>query len=68
VIDWDQEKRELQKRGIEIRGGGADEAPGVYKRLDDVLDAHSGSIRIRHTLRPLGVAMAGDDVQDPYRD
>jgi tRNA-splicing ligase RtcB len=68
VIDWDQEKRALQKRGIEIRGGGADEAPGVYKRLDDVLDAHSGSIRIRHKLRPLGVAMAGDDVLDPYRD
>jgi tRNA-splicing ligase RtcB len=68
VIDWDQEKRELQKRGIEIRGGGADEAPGVYKRLEDVLDAHSESIRIRHTLRPLGVAMAGDDVLDPYRD
>jgi tRNA-splicing ligase RtcB len=68
VIDWDHEKRELQKRGIEIRGGGADEAPGVYKRLEDVLDAHRGSIRIRHTLRPLGVAMAGDDVLDPYRD
>jgi tRNA-splicing ligase RtcB len=68
VIDWDQEKRDLQKRGIEIRGGGADEAPGVYKRLEDVLDAHRRSIWIRHTLRPLGVAMAGDDVLDPYRD
>jgi tRNA-splicing ligase RtcB len=68
VIDWEQTKRELRERGIEIRGGGADEAPGVYKRLEDVLDAHRGSIRIRHTLRPLGVAMAGDDVLDPYRD
>jgi tRNA-splicing ligase RtcB (3'-phosphate/5'-hydroxy nucleic acid ligase) len=68
VIDWDAVKRELDERGIEIRGGGADEAPGVYKRLEDVLDAHKGSIRIRHTLRPLGVAMAGDDVLDPYRD
>jgi tRNA-splicing ligase RtcB len=68
VIDWNQAKRELAQRGIELRGGGADEAPGVYKRLDDVLDAHSGSIRIRHTLRPLGVAMAGDDILDPYRD
>ncbi len=68
MIDWDDAKRELSERGIEIRGGGADEAPGVYKRLDDVLDAHKGSIRIRHTLRPLGVAMAGDDVLDPYRD
>jgi tRNA-splicing ligase RtcB len=68
IVDWEQAKRELRERGIEIRGGGADEAPGVYKRLEDVLDAHSGSIRIRHTLTPLGVAMAGDDVLDPYRD
>jgi tRNA-splicing ligase RtcB (3'-phosphate/5'-hydroxy nucleic acid ligase) len=68
VIDWDAAKHELQQRGIELRGGGADEAPGVYKRLDDVLDAHRGSIRILHTLQPLGVAMAGDDVLDPYRD
>jgi tRNA-splicing ligase RtcB (3'-phosphate/5'-hydroxy nucleic acid ligase) len=68
VIDWEAAKRELQQRGIELRGGGADEAPGVYKRLDDVLAAHEGSIRIRYTLRPLGVAMAGDDVQDPYTD
>ena len=55
-------------RGIVLRGGGPDEAPRVYKRLEDVLDAHKGSIRIRHTLRPLGVAMAGDDVLEPYRD
>jgi tRNA-splicing ligase RtcB len=68
VIDWDAVRRELHGRGIELRGGGADEAPGVYKRLDDVLGAHKGSIRILHTLRPLGVAMAGDEVLDPYRD
>ncbi len=68
VIDWDAAKGELQERGIELRGGGADEAPGVYERLDDVLAAHEGSIRIRHTLRPLGVAMAGEDILDPYRD
>ncbi|MGO9957261.1 MAG: hypothetical protein ACLP50_15050 [Solirubrobacteraceae bacterium] len=49
-------------------GGGADEAPEVYKRLPNVLDAHAGSIRVTHTLRPLGVAMAGRDVYDPYKD
>ena len=27
-----------------------------------VLDAHAGSIRVMHTLRPLGVAMAGREV------
>jgi tRNA-splicing ligase RtcB (3'-phosphate/5'-hydroxy nucleic acid ligase) len=68
VIDWEAAQRELQQRGIELRGGGADEAPGVYKRLGDVLDAHVGTIRIQHTLRPLGVAMAGDDLLDPYKD
>jgi tRNA-splicing ligase RtcB len=68
VIDWEAAKSELRHRGIQLRGGGADEAPGVYKRLDDVLAAHEGSIEIRHTLRPLGVAMAGEDILDPYKD
>jgi tRNA-splicing ligase RtcB (3'-phosphate/5'-hydroxy nucleic acid ligase) len=68
VIDWEAARRDLRDRGIELRGGGPDEAPGVYKRLQHVLDAHKESIRIRHTLRPVGVAMAGDDVEDPYRD
>ena len=56
------------RRGIVLVGGGADEAPEVYKRLPDVLEAHAGSIRVKHTLRPLGVAMAGRDVHDPYKD
>ena len=60
--------RPLREQGIVLVGGGADEAPEVYKRLPDVLAAHAGSIRVKHTLRPLGVAMAGRDVLDPYRD
>ena len=40
----------------------------MYKRLPDVLAAHAGSTRVKHTLRPLGVAMAGRDVVDPYKD
>lgn len=40
----------------------------MYKHLPDVLHAHAGSIRVKHTLRPLGVAMAGRDVFDPYKD
>ena len=54
--------------GIELRGAGADEAPEVYKRLPDVLAAHGDTIRILHTLHPIGVAMAGIDECDPYRD
>jgi tRNA-splicing ligase RtcB len=40
----------------------------VYKRLPDVLAAHGETIRVKHTLHPLGVAMAGRDVRDPYKD
>ena len=48
------------------RGGGLDESPHCYKHLQGVLDAHEGTIKILHTLRPIGVAMA--DTEDPYRD
>jgi tRNA-splicing ligase RtcB len=68
VVDWPAVQNRLREQDIVLMGGGADEAPEVYKRLPDVLAAHSGSIRVKHTLRPLGVAMAGRDVHDPYKD
>ena len=68
VVDWPAVQARLREQGIVLVGGGADEAPEVYKRLPDVLDAHAASIRVKHTLRPLGVAMAGRDVYDPYKD
>jgi len=67
-VDFEQVRRRLRERGIVLIGGGADEAPEVYKPLPDVLRAHAGSIRVKHTLRPLGVAMAGREVRDPYKD
>jgi tRNA-splicing ligase RtcB len=68
LVDWPAVQARLREQGIVLVGGGADEAPEVYKRLPDVLSAHVGSIRVKHTLRPLGVAMAGRDVHDPYKD
>ena len=68
VVDWPAVQRHLREQGIVLVGGGADEAPEVYKRLPEVLGAHEGTIRLKHTLRPLGVAMAGRDVYDPYKD
>jgi tRNA-splicing ligase RtcB len=68
VVDWPAVQRRLREQGIVLVGGGADEAPEVYKRLPDVLGAHGGTIRVKHRLRPLGVAMAGRDVYDPYKD
>jgi tRNA-splicing ligase RtcB len=68
VVDWPAVQADLRKQGIVLVGGGADEAPEVYKRLPDVLAAHGETIRVKHTLRPLGVAMAGREVHDPYKD
>ena len=39
-----------------------------HHRLPDVLAAHGPTIRVKHRLRPLGVAMAGGDMVDPYKD
>jgi tRNA-splicing ligase RtcB len=41
---------------------------GTYRRLDDVLAAHAGTIRVLHRLRPLVVVMAGEGEIDPYKD
>jgi tRNA-splicing ligase RtcB len=68
LVDWPAVQARLREQGIVVLGGGADEAPEVYKRLPEVLAAHGDSIRVTHTLRPLGVAMAGRDVNDPYKD
>ncbi len=60
--DW------VREAGVVLRGAGTDESPHCYKRLPEVLAAHAGTIRIVHTLRPLGVAMASAHEFDPYRD
>ncbi len=62
MMEW------LRRESVELRGGGLDESPHVYRRLPDVLAAHEGTLRILHTLRPFGVAMAGEDIFDPYVD
>jgi len=62
MMEW------LQRKGVTLRGGDLDEAPQAYRRLPEVLAVHKDTIRILHTLRPLGVAMAGRNIVDPYKD
>jgi tRNA-splicing ligase RtcB len=68
LVDWEAVKREMHFRGIELRGAGADEAPQAYKRLDEVLSHHANTIEVLHRLQPIGVAMAGNDTVDLYKD
>ena len=58
----------IDRSGIELRGADIDESPDCYKRLDSVLDACGDSIKILHRLTPVGVAMAGRNEFDPYKD
>jgi tRNA-splicing ligase RtcB len=67
LVRHDEMMKWMADRNIVLRGGDLDEAPQVYRRLNDVLAAHAGTIRVLHTLRPLGVAMAGRDIIDPYK-
>jgi tRNA-splicing ligase RtcB len=68
IVDWKAAQDTVRRRGVELRGAGADEAPECYKRLDEVLAHHAGTVKILHTLRPVGVAMAGNDTFDPFKD
>ena len=61
-------KARVQEANIVLRGADVDEAPQAYKRLDEVLACHAGTVKILHTLTPIGVAMAGPDTKDPYKD
>ena len=58
----------IAEANVELRGAGVDESPHCYKRLNEVLAAHENSVKILHTLTPVGVAMAGANEWDPYKD
>jgi tRNA-splicing ligase RtcB (3'-phosphate/5'-hydroxy nucleic acid ligase) len=68
AISQDMMNNWLRKANVCLRGGGTDEAPQAYKRLTEVLKHHEGTIKILHTLSPIGVAMAGATEFDPYKD
>lgn len=68
LVRHDEMMKWIGDKKVVLRGGDLDEAPQAYRRLPDVLAAHAGTIRILHTLTPLGVAMAGRDIVDPYKD
>lgn len=67
-VDFNDVKRRMKQKNIELRGSAADEAPECYKKLSDVLDYMKGTIKIIHELYPIGVAMAGSEIYDPYKD
>lgn len=67
-INFEKVKLNVRQKGIELRGSGADESPECYKDLDEVLKYMGNTIKVLYKLHPIGVAMAGSDVYDPYKD
>lgn len=82
LIDFDEVKEKMKGARIELRGAGADEAPGAYKKLEEVLRYQGAdniydpqnaeplkpTVRVLNRLLPIGVAMASSEVVDPYKD
>ena len=52
MLDW------IEREGVELQGANTDESPHCYRRLTQVLKHHALTIRVLHTLHPIGVAMA----------
>lgn len=50
----------IKNKGVKLRGGGTDESPQAYRRLDEVLAFHNETIKIKYTLKPVGVVMSND--------
>ncbi len=67
-ISTEQMMMAVRDFGVELRGAGTDESPFVYRKLQEVLDAHAETIEVMHVLKPIGVCMAGADEFDPYKD
>lgn len=67
LVDFNKVQEEMHNKNIILRGAGADEAPECYKSLEEVLKYQGDTIKVLHTLTPIGVAMAGNEY-DPYKD
>lgn len=68
LVDPAMHREWMKRAGVELRGGDLDESPYAYKRIENVLKAHVGTIKILHTLTPIGVCMADSREIDPYKD
>jgi tRNA-splicing ligase RtcB len=52
--------RYLEERGVTLLGGGVDEAPQAYKRIESVIAAQTELVEILGSFTPRIVRMAGE--------
>lgn len=68
LINEDEMRQDVAANDVLLFGGGADESPECYKKLEEVLDYHKDSVQIETRLTPIIVCMAGANEFDPYKD
>lgn len=68
LVNREDHEAWIRRARVELRGGDLDESPYAYKRIDEVLRAHQGTVKILHVLNPVGVCMADSREYDPYKD
>jgi len=58
--NWKAVQGDLKKQGVTVLSAGADEAPGVYKNLEDVMNAQADLVEIVSRFDPKIVKMCED--------
>jgi tRNA-splicing ligase RtcB len=57
---WNAVKKSLEKQGVHVLSAGADEVPGVYKNIEDVMREQQDLVEIVARFDPKIVKMCGD--------
>lgn len=56
--DWDRIRRQLKERHVHLLSAGLDEAPGVYKNIEEVMEAQTDLVEVLGRFDPRIVKMA----------
>jgi tRNA-splicing ligase RtcB len=57
---WNAVKKSLEKQGVHVLSAGADEVPGVYKNIEDVMREQQDLVEVVGRFDPKIVKMCGD--------
>ena len=66
TLEWDRVRRQLRERGVHLMSAGLDEAPAMYKDIEQVMAAQADLVRILGRFDPRLVKMApeGERAED----
>ena len=60
MYTWNAVRKDLEQKGVRVLSAGADEVPGVYKNIEDVMRAQQDLVEIVARFDPKIVKMCGD--------